>query len=86
MLVCARHHTLIHSQGFRLVLHPDRRLDVTTAEGAKVLHHPAPAWGDPAALAGGCGQRVSPGTLPPDHVKPRIDLGYIVNVLLAQAS
>ena len=83
MLVCARHHTLIHSQGFRLVLHPDRRLEVTTADGVKLLHHPALAWGDPAALAV---DRVSAGTLPPDHVEPRIDLGYIVNVLVAQAS
>jgi hypothetical protein len=86
LLVCARHHTLIHTQGFRLVLHPDRRLEVTTADGMTLLHHPAPAWGDPAALATGCGQLVSAGTLPPDHVQPRIDLGYIINVLRAQAS
>ena len=51
-----------------------------------LLHHPAPAWGDPAALAGGCGQHVSAATLPPDSVEPRIDLGYVVNVLVAQAA
>ena len=62
--VCSRHHTLIHSTGFRLVLHPDRRLDVRTADGVPVLHHPAQPWRDPPELdpTG----RVSAGTLPPD--------------------
>ncbi|TAL12292.1 MAG: HNH endonuclease, partial [Frankiales bacterium] len=83
VLVCARHHTLIHSQGFQLTLQPDRQLEVTTADGTRLLHHPAPAWGDPAALAVA---RVSAETLPPETVQPRIDLGYVVNVLLAQAS
>ncbi|MEX2292087.1 MAG: hypothetical protein WD794_17385 [Mycobacteriales bacterium] len=86
MLVCSRHHTLIHSQGFRLVLHPDRRLDVTTAEGVPLLHHPAQPWGDPAQLPTACGQVVSAGPLPPDHCDARMDLGYVVSVLTAQAS
>ena len=86
VLVCARHHSLIHSQGFRLVLHPDRRLEVSTADGVRVLHHPAQPWGDPAALASGCGQLVSAETLPPDHCDARLDLRYVVSVLLAQAS
>jgi hypothetical protein len=33
VLVCSRHHTLLHSAGFGLVLHPDRRLDVRTSGG-----------------------------------------------------
>jgi hypothetical protein len=86
ILVCARHHTLIHSQGFRLVLHLDRRLEVTSAEGVPLLHHPAQPWADPAALATGSGRDISAQTLPPDHVEARIDLGYIVSVLVAQAS
>ena len=86
MLVCARHHTLIHAQGFQLVLHPDRRLEVTTAEGVALLHHPAQPWGDPAALAAGCGQLVSAETLPPDHIEARMDLGYVVSVLRRQAA
>jgi hypothetical protein len=86
VLVCSRHHTLIHSQDFRLVLHPDRRLDVATAEGIPLLHHPAQPWGDPAALATACGQTVSAETLQPDHCDGRIDLGYIVSVLMAQAA
>jgi hypothetical protein len=86
VLVCSRHHTLIHSQGFVLVLHPDRRLEVRTADGVAVLHHPAQPWGDPAEVARGCGQLVSAETLPPDHARGRLDLGYAVQVLMAQAS
>ena len=86
VLVCARHHTLIHNQGFQLQLHPDRRLHVTTAGGTRLLHHPAPAWGDPAELALGRGQHVSAETLPPDSVDASLDLGYVVSVLVAQAS
>jgi hypothetical protein len=85
-LVCARHHTLIHAEGFRLVLHPDRRLEVRTADGVAVLHHPAQPWGDPAELAAACGQPVSADTLPPDHTSGRLDLRYAVSVLLAQVA
>ena len=86
VLVCARHHTLIHSQGFRLVLRPDRRLEVRTADGVPVLHHPAQPWGDPADLATGCGQLVSAETLPPTHCRPRMDLRYVVSVVLRQSA
>ena len=86
VLVCSRHHTLIHAQGFRLELHPDRRLEVRTADRVPVLHHPAPPWGDPAELATGCGQLVSAETLPPDHTDGRLDLRYAVAVLMAQAA
>ncbi|HVM28297.1 MAG TPA: DUF222 domain-containing protein [Mycobacteriales bacterium] len=86
VLVCARHHTLIHAQGFQLVLHPDRRLEVRTADGVPVLHHPAQPWGDAAALAEGCGQLVSAETLQPDHCDARLDLHYVVSVVLAQAA
>ena len=86
VLVCSRHHTLIHSQDFRLALHPDRQLDVATGEGVPVLHHPAQPWADPATLASGRGQLVSAETLQPDHCDGRMDLGYVVSVLMAQAS
>ena len=86
VLVCPRHHTLLHAQGFQLVLHPDRSLDVTTADGVRVLHHPAQPWGDPAALAEGRGRYVSAETLPPRPRTHRLDLGYAVAVLLAQAA
>ena len=61
-------------------------MDVTTTEGARLLHHPAPAWGDPAALANGCGQLVSAETLPHDSVEPRIDLRYVVSVMMLQSA
>ncbi|MBC7375486.1 MAG: DUF222 domain-containing protein, partial [Frankiales bacterium] len=48
VLVCSRHHTLVHQLGFQLVLHPDRRLDVHTADDVSVLHHPVKPWGNPA--------------------------------------
>ena len=86
VLVCARHHTLIHQHGFQLLLHPDRRLSVSTSDGLPVLHHPAPPWGAPAELAHGCGQAVSAETLPPDQCNGRMDLAYVVSVLLAQAA
>jgi hypothetical protein len=86
VLVCSRHHTLIHQQGFQLLLHDDRRLDVRTAEGVAIVHHPAQPWGEPAALARGSGARVFAESLPPDHCTDRMDLGYVVSVLLAQAS
>ncbi len=86
VLVCPRHHTLIHAQGFQLVLHPDRQLRVSTTSGVPVLHHPVQPWGDPTALAHGPGQHVSAETLPPDSCTTRLDLGYVVAVLLAQAA
>ncbi len=38
MLLCSRHHTLVHQQGFRLTLHPDRRLEVITADTLPATH------------------------------------------------
>ena len=86
VLVCSRHHTLLHAQGFALFLHPDRRLDVHTPDGIPILHHPAQPWGEPAALAQGKARWISAQTLLADHCDARIDLGYVVSVLLAQAS
>jgi hypothetical protein len=85
VLVCSRHHTLLHQHGFQLVLHPDRQLTVSTADGIPVLHHPAQPWGDPAAL-GQDWRHVTAETLPPDHCDGRLDLDHVVSVLLSQAS
>lgn len=65
------------------MLHPDRRLTVTTADGVPVLHLPRLPWGDPAELdpTG----RVSAGTLPPDRYD-RTDLDYVVSVPMQQAA
>jgi len=50
VLVCGRHHTLLHTQGFQLTLHPDRTIIVTTADGAAVPHHPELPWGEAEQL------------------------------------
>lgn len=84
VLLCSRHHTLVHQLGFQLTLRPDRRLDVRTADGVAVLHHPAKPWGDPAELDST--GSVSAGTLPPTAYDSRMDLGYVVSVLLQQAA
>lgn len=85
VLVCSRHHTLVHQRGFQLVLDPvTRRLAVATDDGVPVLHHPALPWGDPVLLD--AHHDVSAETLVPDLVEPRMDLGYCVAVLLQQAA
>lgn len=84
MLVCARHHTLVHQHGFALELRPDRRLSVATADGVPVLHHPGQPW-RPADELDPDG-RITAATLPPEHVVARIDLGYAVMVPARQAA
>ncbi len=84
MLVCARHHTLLHHAGFQLTLHPDRRLTVRSADGAAVPHHPEPPWDDADQLDPD--RHLQPTTLPPDSVEPRLDLHYVVSVLSQQAA
>jgi hypothetical protein len=84
VLVCSRHHTLIHQQGFQLLLDRERRLTVATPEGVPVLHHPAQPWGAPAALDPT--RRICAEALPPTDTDARMDLGYVVAVLLRQAS
>lgn len=37
---------MLHHAGFRLTLHPDRKITVRTADGTAVPHHPEPPWGD----------------------------------------
>lgn len=86
LLVCSRHHTLIHRDGFRLVLHTDRRLSVSTAAGVPVLHHPARPWADPAGLDAHASADVSAETLTPTSLTARMDLDYCVAVLLQQAA
>jgi hypothetical protein len=57
ILSCSRHHTVVHQQDFQLALRANRRLDVATAEGARVLHHPALPWGDREQLEPFCSPR-----------------------------
>jgi hypothetical protein len=83
ILVCPRHHTLIHDWGYQLTLHGDRTLTVTTAYGEPVPHHPAQPWQPPAHLDPD--GAVSPGTLPPT-ANDRLHLHYAVAVLMQQAA
>ena len=84
VLLCARHHTLVHRDGFVLTLDQDRRLTVLGADGSVVPHHWAQPWGDVAELDPE--RRVGVDTPVPDSVGPRMDLGYCVAVLLQQAA
>ncbi len=84
ILLCARHHTLVHADGYRLTLRPDRRLNVATADGAAIPHlsevpRQAAAGLDPQ-------RAIRADTLPPHAAQPRIDLGYAVSVLMQQAA
>ncbi|HVF19933.1 MAG TPA: HNH endonuclease signature motif containing protein [Mycobacteriales bacterium] len=84
VLVCSRHHTIVHAQGFQLTLRPDRTLTVRTADGVPVIHHanlaPQPAESlDPHGL-------ITATTLPPMVMHDRLDLRYAVAVLTQQAA
>lgn len=68
--------------GLLLVLHPDRRLDVRTADGVEVVHPPERPWGDPADLDPD--RRISADTVTPPRFEARMDLDHVVSVLLAR--
>lgn len=78
VLLCGRHHTRVHAEGFRLRLHADRRLSVHTASGEPVLHHPRLPWASTVEMG-----EVVPRAVPPGD---RLDLRYAVGVLLQQAA
>lgn len=81
VLVCSRHHTMIHQHGYRLVLRADRALRVWTADGTRLMHLHAPAWDDLEALPD-----VPAGTLRSGESDQRLDLGYAVHVLSQHAA
>jgi hypothetical protein len=84
VLLCTRHHTLVHEEGFRLVLHPtSRRLTVTTRQGTSVPHRQPLPWRPVSELDPN--QRIDSATLPPT-VHDRLDLHYAVSVLLQHAA
>ena len=84
ILLCPRHHTLVHDQGFRLALRADRTLTVATGDGVRIVHHPAL----PHSPAGDLDPErcVTSGTLPPNVTGQRLDLRYAVGVLMQQAA
>ena len=78
VLVCSRHHTLIHAEGFQLTLRADRTLEVRTADDVPVLHHPAVLRGNAEELP--TGVRI---TAPSGD---KLDLDHAVYVLRNQAA
>jgi hypothetical protein len=60
VLVCSRHHTLIHSKGFQLVLTPDRQLTVRTVDDIPVPQRPVRPFGDDGALPDSTPDTLSP--------------------------
>jgi len=84
VLVCSRHHQLIHDQGYQLRLDDHRVLHVRDSHGTPVLHRPPLVTGDAASLDPD--RRITAETLPTRWTGERMDLGYVVNVLLAHAA
>ena len=83
-LVCSRHHTLIHTERYQLVLHPDRRLTVTTAAGVPVPHRPALPWRSAQELDPE--RRIGAHTLPTRWDGSPMDLGHVAWVLTQHAA
>ncbi|MEO6204305.1 MAG: hypothetical protein ABIO67_02825 [Mycobacteriales bacterium] len=79
VLVCSRHHTLIHQYGFQLVLSPDRKLTVRTHDDIPVPAQPAgpqkptPDWTNSLTI--------DDTTLPPVWLGDPLNLGYLVSTL-----
>ena len=81
VLMCSRHHTLVHRDGFRLRLREDRRLSVHTADGRLLAHHPAPPWREADELP-----VVPTAAISPSCCGQHLDLDYAVAVLVQQAA
>jgi hypothetical protein len=81
VLLCGKHHRLLHDSGYELTLHTDRRLTVRCPEGNLLTHQPELPDASAEALP-----PANPDTLPPDCLGDRFDLGYVVNVMLAHAA
>jgi hypothetical protein len=80
VLVCSRHHTLIHQHGFQLALTPDRTLTVRTSNDIPIPHHPHV----PGQSAEGLESPATPYTS--EWANDRFDLGYIVTVMAAHTA
>jgi hypothetical protein len=80
LLVCARHHTLIHTEGYQLVLSQDRTLTVRTAADIPLPHHPDL----PQHSAHDLDQTTTPFTS--GWTGDRFNLDYIVTVMTQHGS
>jgi hypothetical protein len=81
VLLCTRHHTLLHQAGYDLRLADDRTLTVRAPDGRLLEHHPAlpPASAEALPL-------VAADALPSRWGGEKLDVGYVVNVLLQRAA
>jgi hypothetical protein len=84
VLVCSRHHTLIHQDGYQLVLSTDRTLTVRTRDDIPVRHHPGLPWQPAAGLD--VDERIDRHTLPPMWDGDRLDLTHVVWSVLHQVA
>jgi hypothetical protein len=84
VLLCGRHHQLVHDEAFTMNLHPDRTLTVRTAEGTLLAAHPQ--------LPQVCAEALDPAgnitgeTCPNPWALDRLHLAYAVGVLIHLAA
>ena len=78
VLVCSRHHTLIHTDGYQLVLSPDRTLTVRDRHDIPIPHHPTRPVEAPS------NQQLPP--FASGWQGDPFDLGYVVMVMSQQTS
>ena len=79
VLLCSKHHRLLHNQGYVLRLDLDRTLHVLTPNGVELEHHPRLPDASAEALPS-----AEPFTT--DHRGERFDLGYVSQIVLAHAA
>ncbi len=84
ILLCSRHHTVVHAEGFQLTLHPrSRALTILTATGKPVPHKHVWPWQPAEHLDPD--SHIDATTLPPHYQGP-FDLHYAVDVLMQHAA
>ena len=84
VLLCHRHHQLVHDNQFSMTLHPDRTLTVRGADGTVLPARPAL----PVASAEDIDPTgtITPHTCPNPRAVDRLHLGYAVSVLIHLAA
>lgn len=83
-LVCSRHHTLIHEQGFQLELQPDRTLIVKAEDGTRLRHLSKAPWQPKEDLDQK--RRITVDSLPTQWNGDRLDLHHVAWVLAQHAA
>ena len=84
VLLCSRHHTLVHNEGFRLTLHPETRaLTIDSATGQAIPHRPGLPWHPATELDPDT--KINAKTLPNTRYD-KLHLHYAVEVLLQHAA